>query len=61
VPGISHCGGGDGTSTFYMLIAIDAWVGSGKAPESISVSRVRGGKVESGMGTRIMRQISPVP
>jgi feruloyl esterase len=46
VPGMGHCGGGDGASTFNMVAAIDAWVTSGKAPASIPASRVRDGKVD---------------
>ena len=26
VPGMAHCGGGDGTSTFDMVAAVDQWV-----------------------------------
>jgi len=46
VPGMGHCGGGDGTSTFDMAAALDAWVETGKPPETINASRVRGGKVD---------------
>jgi feruloyl esterase len=46
VPGMFHCGGGDGTSTFDMVAALDQWVTSGKAPEQIPASRVREGKVD---------------
>lgn len=46
VPGMGHCGGGDGTSTFDLLKMIDTWVSTGKAPESIPASRVRDGKVD---------------
>src|SRR5678815_1127551 len=42
VPGMGHCGGGDGTSTFSMIDAISKWVEQGKAPERIEASRVRG-------------------
>lgn len=46
VPGMGHCGGGDGASTFDMTAALDAWVMTGRAPESIPASRVRNGLVE---------------
>jgi feruloyl esterase len=46
VPGMGHCGGGDGTSQFDMLPVIDDWVDHGKAPTRISAARVRDGKVE---------------
>jgi feruloyl esterase len=46
VPGMGHCQGGDGTSTFNMMDAVSAWVEHGKAPDRIEASRVRGGKTE---------------
>ena len=46
IPGMAHCGGGDGTSTFDMIPAIDAWVESGKPPASIPASRTRNGQVD---------------
>lgn len=46
VPGMAHCGGGEGTSTFDMLSAIEQWVEKGQAPEQIAASRVRGGKTD---------------
>jgi len=46
VPGMAHCGGGDGTSTFDMLSALEQWVEKGTAPEQILASRVRDGKVD---------------
>jgi feruloyl esterase len=44
VPGMAHCGGGDGTSTFDALTALEQWVEAGKAPAQIPASRVRAGK-----------------
>jgi feruloyl esterase len=41
VPGMAHCGGGDGTSTFDMVSALEEWVEKGKAPDQIPASRVR--------------------
>jgi Tannase and feruloyl esterase len=46
VPGMGHCGGGDGTSTFDMLSALEQWVEGRKAPERIAASRVRNGKID---------------
>jgi feruloyl esterase len=43
VPGMGHCGGGDGTSSFDMLAALDQWVEKGKAPDQISASRTKDG------------------
>ena len=46
IPGMEHCGGGDGTTTFDLLTALDNWVGTGKAPDMIPASRVIDGKVD---------------
>jgi feruloyl esterase len=46
VPGMAHCGGGDGTSTFDMLTALQDWVESKKAPDMILASRVRNGQTD---------------
>jgi len=46
VPGMGHCGGGDGTSTFDMVAALDRWLTTGKPPASIPASRVRSGAVD---------------
>ena len=43
VPGMGHCSGGDGTSTFDKLGPLDQWVDKGKAPDQIMASRVRMG------------------
>jgi feruloyl esterase len=45
VPGMGHCGGGDGTSTFDMVSALDQWVVQGKAPDQILASKVASGAV----------------
>src|SRR6185312_1397386 len=45
VPGMGHCGGGDGTSTFDMVRALDEWVVNGKAPAQIPASRIVNGAV----------------
>jgi Tannase and feruloyl esterase len=39
VPGMGHCGGGEGTSTFDMVSAVDRWVETKSAPERIPASR----------------------
>jgi feruloyl esterase len=46
VPGMGHCGGGNGTSTFDMVTALDAWVEGGRPPAHIPASRVRDGKID---------------
>ena len=46
IPGMFHCGGGDGTSTFNMVAALDTWVADKKAPDSIPASRVRNGQTD---------------
>jgi feruloyl esterase len=46
VPGMGHCGGGEGTSTFNMMAAITQWVEQGHAPGTIPASRVRNGQVD---------------
>jgi feruloyl esterase len=45
VPGMGHCTGGEGTSTFDMLGALEQWVEHGNAPDRISASRVTSGTV----------------
>jgi hypothetical protein len=39
VPGMDHCGGGEGASQFDTLGTIDEWATTGKAPETILASR----------------------
>ncbi len=46
VPGMGHCGGGDGTSTFNLMAALTQWVEQGHAPASIPASRVRNGQTD---------------
>jgi feruloyl esterase len=46
IPGMEHCGGGEGTGTFNLLAEVDNWVVTGKPPDSIPASRVRDGKVD---------------
>jgi feruloyl esterase len=44
VPGMGHCGGGEGTSTFDMVAAVDRWVETKVPPERIPASRVVNGQ-----------------
>jgi feruloyl esterase len=46
VPGMGHCSGGDGTSTFDMLAALEQWVEEKKPPQSIPAARVKNGKTD---------------
>jgi feruloyl esterase len=46
VPGMHHCGGGPGTSTFDMLEPLEQWVEKGIAPEKVVASRAVNGKVD---------------
>jgi feruloyl esterase len=39
VPGMAHCGGGEGTSTFDMLSTLEEWVEKGRAPDRVPASR----------------------
>ena len=44
VPGMAHCGGGDGTSTFDMAAAVDKWVETKHAPTEIPAAKLVGGQ-----------------
>lgn len=46
VPGMNHCGGGDGPNSFDMLGALEQWVEKGKAPSQIVASHSANGKVD---------------
>ena len=46
VPGMAHCGGGEGTSSFDMIGALDQWVQKGEAPDRIEAARVVEGKTD---------------
>ena len=45
VPGMFHCGGGIGTSTFDVATPLLHWVESGDAPKTIAASRISNGNV----------------
>lgn len=51
VPGMGHCGGGDGPSTFNAMAALSQWVERGKAPEEIPASHMTRGQ---GDRTRVL-------
>jgi feruloyl esterase len=46
VPGMNHCGGGDGPNVFSMTSALERWVEDGKAPDQVVASHLSGGKVD---------------
>ena len=46
VPGMGHCGGGEGPNTFDMMSAITAWRENGRAPERILAAHRTAGKVD---------------
>jgi len=46
VPGMAHCGGGEGTSDFDMLDALEEWVATDTAPDSVHASRIVDGRVD---------------
>jgi len=46
VPGMGHCGGGEGPNTFDMVTAMEQWVEQGKAPEQIIASHSQNGTVD---------------
>ena len=46
VPGMNHCGGGDGPSRFDMLHALEQWREGGIAPETIKAAHESNGKAD---------------
>lgn len=46
VPGMAHCAGGDGASSFDMVSALERWVERGLAPGEIIAQRQRDGVVD---------------
>jgi feruloyl esterase len=46
VPGMGHCGGGEGPNTFDMMTALEPWVESGRIPERVVATRRTAGEVE---------------
>jgi feruloyl esterase len=47
IPGMQHCSGGPGATTFDMLTALENWVEKGKAPDIIPASRAIPGGVRT--------------
>ncbi len=45
VPGMAHCGGGEGPNSFNMLGAIESWVEHRQAPDRVIASRLTNGAV----------------
>jgi Tannase and feruloyl esterase len=46
VPGMGHCGGGEGPHTFDMVSALEQWVEHGKAPDRVVASHSTNGVVD---------------
>jgi feruloyl esterase len=46
VPGMGHCGGGEGPATFDTIAVMDQWVQTGETPDRIVASRIRNGEVD---------------
>jgi feruloyl esterase len=46
VPGMGHCGGGEGPNTFDLVTALEQWVEQGQAPEQIIASHSQNGTVD---------------
>ena len=44
VPGMGHCGGGEGTDHFDLFPALQAWVEQKRPPENLIASRMENGK-----------------
>jgi feruloyl esterase len=55
VPGMAHCAGGTGTSTFDMVSALEQWVENDKAPSSISAQPRRDDRIDR------LRPLCPYP
>ena len=46
VPGMGHCGGGEGPNTFDMMVPLEQWVEKGQAPARIEASHSANGKID---------------
>ena len=46
VPGMGHCGGGEGPNTFDMMVPLEQWVEKGQAPTRITASHSTNGKID---------------
>jgi feruloyl esterase len=51
VPGMNHCGGGDGPASFDMQAAVEQWVEQKKAPDAIPAAHLTNGQPDR---TRIL-------
>jgi feruloyl esterase len=51
VPGMGHCGGGDGPASFDMLASLEQWVEQKKAPDQIPAAHLTNGQPDR---TRIL-------
>jgi feruloyl esterase len=45
VPGMGHCGGGDGPNVFDMVAVLEQWREHGRAPTTIPASKMEDGRV----------------
>jgi feruloyl esterase len=55
VPGMAHCGGGQGPNQFSALAALERWRESGIAPDRILAARVTNGRID------MTRPLCPYP
>jgi feruloyl esterase len=46
VPGMNHCGGGDGPNAFDAVEALEQWVENGKRPSRMLATHSTGGKID---------------
>jgi feruloyl esterase len=46
IPGMNHCGGGDGTDKFEGISALARWVESAQAPDQIPASHQKAGQID---------------
>jgi len=46
VPGMGHCGGGEGPNTFDMMVPLEQWVEKGEAPTRVVASHRTNGAVD---------------
>ena len=64
VPGMGHCAGGDGPSTFNAMAALSQWVEQGKAPDQMVASHSdarRGGSHPAFVPVSAERAVTKVP
>jgi len=46
VPGMGHCGGGEGPNTFDMMMPLEQWVEKGQMPTRVDASHSTNGKID---------------